>query len=597
MLSEFLERQDLAALLTDAAPLALPRADALTAAQRAELEALAAEYRTQPYPMRKATDFLAFVREGSRQRDEAPYFARRRKLCAAVLDLSLLGNESALDDVADGLWCICEETSWVISAHNRNAIPDAPSPARRPLPEPDCIYIDLFAAQTGMILALTLAMAGEALDRLTPMLRRRAEREIRQRILLPFLDRDDYWWMGQTRKDLCNWTPWIVSNILLTGWLQPMARENRLSLTERCCRMLDRWLDVVPADGGCDEGVGYWNMAGGALLDCLETLERLTDGRMVFWTDEKLRGILRFPLRMEIAPGVFANFADCDARPPLSGERLQLAGEKLGDPALTAMGSCLRGSLADTLRDVPHFSRTLRMLTHPAVPAAVQAQPGDEWLPDLQVRMVRRGGFALCCKGGHNGESHNHNDVGSFILYLDGEPQIVEAGNMVYTAKTFSEERYSLWNIRSAYHSVPLIGGYEQRPGAAFAARSVSCLPDGLQVDLAGAYGPEAGAKAVLRTWRLSAGGLSLRDETVLASPKPVTWFFLLRNPPVLAPGTAAAGKLRIIYPAGLRASVEEIPVTDARMAKSWPGSLWRLSLEAEAADRQAPEFRFERND
>ena len=89
---------------------------------------------------------------------------RRRKLCAAVLDLSLLGNESALDDVADGLWCICEETSWVISAHNRNAIPDAPSPARRPLPEPDRIYIDLFAAQTGLILALTLAMAGEALD-------------------------------------------------------------------------------------------------------------------------------------------------------------------------------------------------------------------------------------------------------------------------------------------------------------------------------------------------------------------------------------------------------------------------------------------------
>ena len=570
--------------------------ESLTPAHRKAIKDLAEQYKAAPYPLRKATDFLAFVRSGSRRADEDPYFFRRRKLCASVL-ACCLDDQMDLDDVIDGIWCLCEETAWVISAHNVNPIPGAPAARDYPLPDADKPYIDLFSAQTGMILTLTAQLLGARLDAVTPIITERIRREIHRRILTPFMENDDFWWMGFRRKDLNNWTPWIVSNIMLCACGLPMAHEARSALLDRACRMLDRWLDVVPPDGGCDEGAGYWNMAGGALLDCLEILEAVTDGKMTFWDNEKLKNILSFPLKAELGGGWFVNFADCDARPFLSGERLQFAGEKLGDPVLTAMGGRLRGELADQLNDVPHFTRLLKLLFHPAAEARMAAGPADIWLPDLQVRVARRGGFTLCCKGGNNGENHNHNDVGSFMLYLDGLPQIVDAGNMTYTAKTFSGERYTLWNTRAAYHNLPLIEEAEQRPGKEFAAKNVRRLPDGMALDLAGAYGKEAGVSRLEREMKLTENGLTLRDQIQLREEKNVAWVFMLRNQPQFFPGGFTAGKLSAEYPENLQAEVEEIPVTDPRMARNFPGSLWRVKLTAEAAESFEAMFLFSRQD
>lgn len=591
MFAEFLNRHPMDGLLAErpqwGVPAAADRAawDSLSPALRREAEALIDSYRELPYPPRSATGFLAFVRSGSRKADEDPYFLRRRKLCAAVLACCLF-PDAPLDDVIDGLWCICEETSWVISAHNVNPIPGAPGAADYPLPDPDKPYIDLFAAQTAMILSLTGYLLRDRLDQVSPMLRHRIDRELSGRILTPFMENDDFWWMGFRRKDLCNWTPWILSNVMLCACLQLRDRQRLCSLLDRACRMLDRWLDVVPADGGCDEGAGYWNMAGGALLDCLQLLEAATDGQMTFWQEPKVQNILRFPLSAEIGDGWFINFADCDARPQLSGERLQYAGEKLRDPSLFALGCRHRGALSGQLSDTPHFIRLLRMLFHAPDAQPDPSEKRDVWLPDLQVRIVRRDGLTLCCKGGHNGENHNHNDVGSFMLYADGLPEIVDAGNMVYTAKTFSSQRYTLWNVRAAYHNLPLIGDHEQQPGREFAAADVQYLPEGMALELKGAYAREAGIRALRRRLTLTDAGCEIADSVRLDAPQPVVWVFMLRHAPAIASGQAVFGSLRMDIPAGLTWRVEEIQVEDPRMARSFPGSLWRLLLTAEAADQ-----------
>lgn len=587
MFAEFLDRHPLRELLLPRlSPLYPPASDreawgAVPEAYRREIGEMARAYRDQPYPPRPATGFLAFTRTGSRQADEAPYFFRRRKLCVSAL-ACCLEEDAGLDPVIDGVWCLCEETSWVISAHNVNPVPGAPESGAAPLPDAENPYIDLFSAQTGMILALTGQLLAPRLDGVSPLLRRRISREIEGRLLTPFMTRDDFWWMGVLRQDLNNWTPWIVSSILLCACALELEAGRLAALTDRACRILDRWLRTVPPDGGCDEGAGYWNMAGGALLDCLELLEKITGGRMVFWGEEKIRRIMDFPRKMEIGGGWFVNFADCDARPLLSGERLQLAGEKTGDPALAALGVRLRGSLRSQLDDVPHFSRLLSLLFHPAAAAAEPEERKDVWLPDLQVRVLSRGGMTLCCKGGSNGENHNHNDVGSFMLYVDGEPEIVDAGNAVYTARTFSESRYALWHVRSAYHNVPLIGDEEQRPGGAFAARDVRPLPEGLALDLAGAYAKTAGLESARRELRLTEEGLSLRDDLVLAAPRAVTWVLMLRHAPRRQGNEIAAGRIVLALPAGFQARAEEIPIEDQRMKKSFPGSLWRLLIAPE---------------
>ncbi len=591
MFSEYLDQHPLSGLLTDRMDTGVPQAsdraawESIRPEDLEEIRKLSERYRDVPYPMRTAGGFMAFVDSGSRQADEQPYFERRRKLCAALLQCCV-SQDTPLTGVIDGIWCICEETSWVISAHNVNPIPGASDPKEKPLPDPEAPYVDLFSAQTAMILSLARHLLKERLDGVTPLICRRIEKEIRSRVLCPFMETDDFWWMGVRRQDLNNWTPWILSNVMLSACLLQMEKARLAALLDRACRMLDRWLICVPEDGGCDEGTGYWNMAGGALLDCLELLDRITEGKMTFYHVPKIRNILRFPLSAEIGNGWFLNFADCDARPLLSGERLEYAGEKLGDPVLTALGDRCRGSLFAQLSDVPHLIRLLRMLFHHPEPVQYSGSPEDVWLPDLQVRVVRRNGWTLCCKGGHNAESHNHNDVGSFMLYADGEPQIVDAGNMTYTAKTFSVDRYTLWNVRSACHNLPLIGGCEQQPGPSFSARQVRCLPDGLSMSLDKAYGEEAGVLSFRRTVRLQEDALILTDSVRLQSPAPVTWVFMLRNRPEIRGSEILSGKISLLIPEGMNCGTEEIPVEDSRMARSFPGSLWRVTVtDAPAAE------------
>lgn len=555
------------------------RWQAVAAEDRADLLELAEKWRGQPYPVLTAGHYVAYCRTGSRKACEDPYFARRVKLCSAALHVALTGSDALLPDVEDGLWLLCEETTWAISAHA--GLNDA-----HPFPDDRGTIIDLFAAQTGMILSFVCQLLDGMLH---PDLRDRVRREVERRVLRPFMENDGEWWMGFVRKNLNNWTPWIVSNVLMTANVWQYGGEK---LILRASGMVDRWLRCVPEDGGCDEGAAYWNMAGGAFLDCLMLLESLCG--VDLWQAEKVRRIMAYPSRVYLGGGWFANFADCDARPWLSGERLQYAGERTGDAALIRMGQEMRGRPSDELADTPHLSRLLmRLFSRPAQGSAAQARP-DVWLPDLQVRIVHRGGMSAAMKGGHNDESHNHNDVGSFLLMADGGMQAVDAGNMVYTAKTFSSRRYELWNCRSVYHSVPVIGGQEQQAGREYAARDVQATADGMTLDMADAYPAQAKVTRCVRMFRLTEESFTVQDEIACDAAQPVTWMVMLRHEPLLVPGESGCAlrdqrmRLRWESDAPLTVRAEAIEIDDARMAKTYPGMLWRLMLTAEPAKDHA---------
>ncbi len=554
-------------------------------ADRENLLALADAWRGRPYPLLTAGMYASFIRTGSRRDCENPYFARRVKLCSAALHVCLTGEDSLLPDVEDGLWLLCEETTWAISAH-------AGLNGAHPFPDDRQTIVDLFVAQTGMILSFVAQLLG---DRIHPDLHDRVRREVERRILRPFMESDGEWWMGFVRKDLNNWTPWIISNVLMTA---NVWHWGGAALVERACMMLDRWLACVPEDGGCDEGAGYWNMAAGAFLDCLMVLESLCGADL--WAEEKVRRMMAYPELVYLGGGWFANFADCDARPYISGERLQYAGVRTNNPALVRMGLEMRREPSFELSDTPHLSRVLmRIFAKPARAEAAAEDWRSVWLPDLQVCISDKDGMTVAMKGGHNNESHNHNDVGSFLVKAHGEMQVVDAGNMVYTAKTFSDRRYELWNCRAMYHNVPIIGGYEQQAGAQYAAGDVQADVLGMTLDLAAAYPGEAGVLQCRRSFRHDIT-LCVRDEIVCTKEQPVTWVFMLRHAPLIDQNAQccelSGSDFRIDWSGGalLTAAVEEIKITDDRMAKSYPGSLWRLTLTAEKSAHHTQAFLFE---
>jgi hypothetical protein len=195
----------------------------------------------------------------------------------------------------------------------------------------------------------------------------------------------------------------------------------------------------------------------------------------------------------------------------------------------------------------------------------------------------------LGAQGGHNNESHNHNDVGNFIVYCDGRPALIDVGVETYSAKTFSDQRYDIWTMQSAYHNCPTVNGVMQSPGREFAAKDLSFSSSGrsarLAMDIANAYPKEAGIKKWKRSWNFDGGNtIVVMDDFAIAEAKGDTYFTLMSAVPVeVEKGSAVilgdGFKLRITYDKNLSPEIEPITITDPRLKNSWGDKIFRIKL------------------
>jgi hypothetical protein len=207
-------------------------------------------------------------------------------------------------------------------------------------------------------------------------------------------------------------------------------------------------------------------------------------------------------------------------------------------------------------------------------------------------------GFYVAAKGGHNAESHNHNDVGNFIVYADGYPAIIDVGVETYTAKTFSSRRYEIWTMQSAYHNLPTINGVMQKDGKAYKAAGVRYEATEKSVtfslDLSAAYPGEAQVRSYVRTITLNRNrDVTVRDKCALAEVTDNLKISLMswREPQVYTEGMirlANPPEISDLAPLTVRydekkfhAIVETIPLEDARLRSSWGDRLYRIVLTA----------------
>jgi hypothetical protein len=567
---------------------------------RRHLIASAEQLLNHAWPALPATLYMDFARTGERKNYEGPYFSRRGALASLVLAECAEGKARFLDDVANGIWAICEETSWVIPAHNPGFAGD------RSLPDFADHSIELFSAETGTLLAWTQYLLRPQLDAISPTVSARLRREVKLRILDPFFARGDFWWMGGGPGRLNNWSPWCCSTCLAAFLLLEEDAARRAAAAAKVMQILDRWLAWYHPDGGCDEGPSYWTVAGGALFDCLELLSWATDAKINVYDQPLIQEIGRYIYRVHISGDYYVNFADCPAKVHLPAGLVYRYGRRIGDEHMAALGAhCHQGHgghhpSRSLLRALPDLFHT-EGIEAPAQPPFVR----DVWLPGTQIMVARERegsdrGFYLAAKGGHNDESHNHNDVGHFIVYYDGQPVLIDVGVGTYTRQTFSDQRYDIWTMQSAYHNLPTVNGVQQQAGEQFRATDLSCRRDDsaaeLTLDIAKAYPPEAGVKSWRRTCRLVRGertGVVIVDDFTLARPTRDIALSLLTpcEPSVkmageLALSLPASGlALRLAYDAAvLEAVVETIPLDDPSLQRAWGDRLYRIVLKAKTA-------------
>jgi hypothetical protein len=428
-------------------------------------------------PMLTYTMYREFERTGERPSFQNPYFQRRAMLARALVEY-VMGDASMLDPIHNALWAICEETSWVVPAHEEQGPDywDIDPPIQRTQPlgahtsltrEPDSI--DLFAAETGAILAETVYVMG---DDLLPEVRQRVRQEVERHIFKPYLAYGrKHWWF----KGALNWNG-VCNGSIGLAFLR--LEEDTQTLAEALTMVLEGFEAYIAtgfeADGGSIEGVGYWNYGLMYYVTVAELLRELTGGELDLLASQRMKDIAYYPVGMALKPPIYLNFGDTPETVDLAAGIAQRIAERTGVSELRALvGSSTKpDEHSYSIAKLPIMLRQL-----------VWWDGNDTVLPPLRdyvlptVGMVKFVGEAkgkpvvLAVTVGHNDGHHSHVDVGSFVYHIDGESLIPDAGRGKYSKAYFRQTRYD--NIfNNAYtHNVPRIGGQMQQPGPEFGGR------------------------------------------------------------------------------------------------------------------------------
>jgi hypothetical protein len=561
------------------------------------------------WPDLAATLYLSYVRKGIRTEYDRPYHERRQKLQSLVLAECMEGKGRFLDKIAEGIWLLSEESSWVVPAH-LGALQSAPG-----LPDLSSPVVDLYCGETANLLAWMYYLLGDELSRVSPLLPERIKHELNTRLLTPCMQRDDFWWMmtpgkEQPGRTINNWTSWICSNWLAAVLLVEENDEARQRSISRIAMILDRFVNSYPDDGGVDEGPNYWNHSVGSLYESLVLLGSATRTTSPLMSHPLIREMGRYIYRTHVADDYFVTISDSPVKIPFPSSLAVLFGRDVHDEYLSELGGALalrQGIFTTGIRG--SMTRQLLFLFNAdRIRNQTPRQPllRDVWLPQTQFFAARERadtskGFYLAAQGLHNGKSHNHNDVGNFLLYVDGKPFIIDVGPEGYNAKTFSSSRYDIWTTQSAFHNLPTINGVMESNGRQYAARDVryQSWRDSVifSLDIAGVFAGEANVKKWVRSIKMdrTQGAVLVREDYILgAAPKDLTLTLMTSgrvlsmetNRLVVRVGNVGEGHSRIdveiqFEPDKLQPTVETIEIEDEELRAEWCTNLQRILLKA----------------
>ncbi len=427
--------------------------------------------------------------------DRTPYqnvrTKRRTKMGLAAMKV-ILGDDSFLNLLHDYVWATCEETNWM-------------------LPQVDHLGIELRVPATAMSLAEIIVGLS---DRIEDKAQARVRREIEDRIFTPYLRHPNgyHWYKGTN-----NWNGVINGSIgcsflLLEEDTERLARALEIVLTG-----LDAFLETAfEPDGASGEGTGYWMYGLSNFISFSEMLRNRTRGEIDLLTTDRLKQIARYPVDVMLSPGHYFPYSDCREAVGLEAGLVTRLIERTGCEDL-------RGAMADPAQISMGVGRFHTMWRNAFWWDGVRPEPvslKDRWLEKSEIVRLNsetetEAPVVLAAKAGHNGVSHNHNDIGSFVLHVDGETLLPDPESGLYDLyRKHGHDRNLFAN--SIGHSVPRIGATPQSRGKEWGGKILSCETGSnrktVVMEISGAYDiPEL--ESLQRTIALSGNEVTVEDR------------------------------------------------------------------------------------
>jgi hypothetical protein len=462
--------------------------------------------------------YLEYTQNGNRNRYERPYGQRVRRITQLLRAECLENQGRFLPTLEQDIVAMCDERSWVMPAHDA-ALENFHG--RR-------LYADLGCSARGKLLA---QVDWWLQDRLSADIRQRLRSEINRRMLDPYYDlirtgifsgRGHWWALGAN-----NWNAVCTANMVITALTLRESAQERAELLAAMEISNPIFLSGFTADGYCSEGMGYWNYGFGHFMIMGEAVLETTGGRLSIYDDPIIENICAYARNAQIEKGLVPAFADCgiNARPSTSTllliqrrypqtlhERVVITNPFALD--LDCFALCAFGD------ESPYAEKV-----------AEEGQfPPRSYFQDAGVFITRtehpeHGLFGAAIKAGHNNEQHNHNDVGSFLITLNGRAYIIDPGAETYTRRTFSRERYLSDMLNSYGHPVPIVGGKLQSVGRQAAGTIIreefSDDVDHIIIDYKDAYAlPELEKLQRSFTFDRKNACVQVRDDVAFSSPQ-----------------------------------------------------------------------------
>ncbi|MWG33862.1 heparinase [Halomarina oriensis] len=431
------------------------RGDDTLASVVGRLRTEATAYREEPVPRVSARQFQDVAEHGRKSRSYYETLRRQRRGATVLALAECLDRDGrSLDTLVEHVWALCEQTSWLNPRQVEAAasVDGLPRPARTVAPTDR--NVTHYTVWTAHELAEVDHLLG---DRLPAGVRDRLREEIDVRLFKPYEARDDFWWLHEAS----NWNAVCSSRTAVTALSVLEDDTDRLGrIVTKAVHSLGGYLDCFDADGSTPEGVMYWDYGMRYYAELAAHLDARTEGRYSLFEPPVVRAIARFPHRVGFRPGRYPPFNDSLERYAPRPSTFFRLGEWFDDPAVVAHGwrvltdETPAGDLHNFPPvDVPSLVRAASVddvirteaTGERYAPPATAFFSGNDWWV-ARADPADPDGLVVATKGGHNGEPHNHNDCGSFVVSHRDESLLADlarratAGSTAVTAATTSSQ-------------------------------------------------------------------------------------------------------------------------------------------------------------
>ena len=471
--------------------------DELTGANKADILKQANKYLRYEWRVTPATAYLDYEKAGKSYGEED--IEENAKALKSLIIGELVGGEGRyMPQIVDGMYFFANLQSWNgLSSAVRDRV------RKRALPDPNFHLIALTAAEKGAAIAIGLYFFEEEFNKIDPSLGNIIYKALESHILDPYVDEYRYLhgheWLGFGRHThghrVNNWNTYCNTHVLLTFLLAERNQERLLKALDISVRAMDNYLDYNMLDGACDEGPSYWNMAGAKVYEYAHIMNEASCGRLNLLDDFQIRRIVEWKSKNYITDGWVVSFADGEAhgngdrhilyrigRNTNSKEMLDFGVSFAANPSKQIFNNkiSISGEVYRTLESLRFFN-DFQSAQQKALSEAggdwdkmmldLRKSATSEFYMDTQVAFLRTPySWFIGVKGGHNKESHNHNDVGSGVFFIENCPVLIDPGVPTYDKQHFGPNRYKRWITQSAWHNTPTINGQMQSYGADFKA-------------------------------------------------------------------------------------------------------------------------------